>query len=53
MNSRELARTTTRALWVGGIALVALGATRGAARGETRTADAGRRDGSYTPVTAA
>lgn len=50
MNSRELARTTTRALWVGGIALVALGATRGAARGETRTADAGRRDGSYTPV---
>ena len=35
MNSRNFARALTRALWVSGIAAVALGASRGAARGES------------------
>jgi hypothetical protein len=35
MNSRYFARALTRALWVGGIAAVALGASKGAARGES------------------
>ena len=35
MNSKYFARAMTRALWVGGIAAVALGASKGAARGES------------------
>ena len=35
MNKKFFARAMTRALWVGGIAAVALGASNGAARGET------------------
>lgn len=35
MNSKYFARAMTRALWVGGIAVVALGASKGAARGES------------------
>jgi hypothetical protein len=44
MNSRHVARAMTRALWIGGIAAVALGASRGAARGATRARDGARAD---------
>src|SRR5512143_3344373 len=44
MNRTYFARATTRALWVGGIAAITLGAARGAAAGATLRAEPLRGD---------
>ena len=52
MNKKYFARAMTRALWIGGIAAVALGASKGAARGATVGERTHPRDSTNTAVAA-